>query len=328
MHELVADDKNNTYLLTRPTFNIQVENDDYGIPEVVHQYQGYGRETIDLDANAAVIITPIPTSFGTGISLILRARPQIESYLMITDSNQAAIHRHGYPYFQLKLADADGQQIPVDQIAAMDGVTVDINPRTELYTNKESEILTLNASGVPQANVYQDMAIKELARAMNTPNMFLGMADGVTEASAIPVLSVYYDSIASEQFQIAYDYQHQLIDRVILYKLGGKPGDSKLVFNNPNPSNQLMKSQYLNSVVTLTPGNPFALMDANDMLQELGIDKEVKSDEILKTLQPQLNNQTKQQPLIADTEVQNPIQIKKPKKPKKQKLEPEEIPLE
>ena len=318
MQEIVEDNSGNVFLITRPTYNIIIEKNDVGQPELIHQYIGVGKEPIDLPSSSAVIITPIPASYGNGISLILRAQPQIEQYLMVLDSNSAAIHRHGYPIFHLKLADQDGEAMPIDQIAALDGVTTDLDAHKEMSTNKQSEILTLNQTGVPQAGNYRDLAIKDLAMAMNTPNMFLGMADGVTEASAIPVLSVYYDSISSEQFQIAMDYQKQLIDPIILYKLGARPGESKLVFNNPNSANQLDKAGLIHLIATSTPTAPFSIMTQDEQRAELGLDPSNALQSLPKVIAPA--GQTGQKSSIYDPSSALPVN--------KTKLEPEEIPPE
>jgi hypothetical protein len=123
--------------------------------------------------------------------------------------------------------------------------------------------------------------------------MFLGMADGVTEASAIPVLSVYYDSISSEQFQIAMDYQRQLIDPILLFKYGAKAGESKLVFNNPNPQNQLNKANLIKTITTATPLAPFSIMGANELRTELGLDPSNDLQKLPITPQAQPNPATK-----------------------------------
>jgi len=232
---------------------------------------GYSAQTITLDAKDAIMVMPIMTADGLGVSLIERAKKQIEWYDKISTATADAIYRHGNPVWQISLGGPNGEQAPADVIAGMESITTDLDARAELVTNATSAIKELNAGGVPNAQAYGDWCLSNLAVAMGIPELFFGMGHRSTDATAKHSVRTFYDDVASEQFTIAAQYQDKLIDDMILVSLGRKPGEAKFTFNNPNPENDIEKADYLLKLANINPMDPYALMSLDEQKQYLGI---------------------------------------------------------
>jgi hypothetical protein len=208
-----------------------------------------------------------------GISLIERARNQIEWHFMVSQASADSIWRHGYPKWDIQLGEPDGSQVPVDIISGMEGVTTDLKPTSEMVMNAMSKVVELDKGGIPQIEQYANWALQELAAAIGVPELFFGMGHRSTEATAGHALRAFYDAVATDAFTVAQQYQVQLIDDIILPKFKANPGDAVLQFNNPNPANQTEKAQYLQTVIALNPMNPEWILSLDEIRSELGIQK-------------------------------------------------------
>jgi hypothetical protein len=296
IHEIApTNDGTGIALVTRASRDFTTEEDDSGnvlkFKQRIMADPNTGRaifmkKEVELPAEKAIQIIPIPTSDRLGISLIERARNQIEWHYMVSQSSADSIWRHGYPKWDIQLQEQDGSQIPTDVIAGMEGVTTDLKPTSEMVMNALSKVVELDKGGIPQVESYSNWALTELAAAIGVPELFFGMGHRSTEATATVQLRAFYDSVATDGFSIAQQYQSALIDDIILPDLGAKGGDSVLQFQNPNPENQSAKADYLAKVIALNPMNPEWLLSRDELLAELGIQKS-NDDMTLQQPQPQ-----------------------------------------
>ena len=269
-------------LVTRCSRDFSTKCDQYGNIGAYEQYinpMGVQRgpsnpmltKPIVLEPNNAIQITPIPTADGKGVSIIERAWKQIDWYNQVNQASADAIWRHGHPKWNVKM-DLDGGIAPADVVAGMESPTTDLNALSEMITNKAMvDIQELDKGGVPNVQMYGDWALQQLAASMTIPESFFGLGHRSNEATASVVLRAFYDGKATEQFAIASQYQSSLIDDLILEDLGANPGDVKLVFNNPNPANDLSKAQALAAMVGINLTNPEWLMTQAQQQEYMGI---------------------------------------------------------
>ena len=217
-----------------------------------------------------MMIIPMPTSSGRGVSLFIRAKKQIDWHFMVNQASADSIWRHGYPKYEINLASEDGSPVPVSAIDGMEGATSDLGPRSELLMNATSRIVELDKGGVPQVESYGKWALTELCAAIGTPEELLGLGAGSTEATANVKLQAFYDQCFADGCVIASQYQRQLIDRVLLPKLKAKPGASRLAFNHPNPRKLLEIAQTVKAIAEINPMDPEFLLTRDEQLALLG----------------------------------------------------------
>jgi hypothetical protein len=279
IHEIADTQGGSWRLVTRSSKDFVREDDEFGnIKQFTQKVMGkLGTlapiRVIELPMDKAISITPIPTADGQGVSLIERAARQIEWHDKISQASADSIWRHGYPKWNIQLQDASGGQVPSDVIAQMEGVTTDLNPKSEFVMNALSKIAEVDRGALTQVQDYGMWALQELAAALGIPESFFGLGQRSQQASSETAMGAFYDAVATDQFTIASQYQDQLIDDRILPELGAKAGDVALVFNNPNPKNDLMKAQSLQAIVGINPMNPTWLLSQEEQLAYLGIHK-------------------------------------------------------
>ncbi len=279
IHEVATTQDGGWRLVTRSSKDFTREDDIFGNPEkYVQKIAGkpgmlVPLKVIELPVDKAITITPIPTADGTGVSLFERAARQIDWHDMIAQASADSIWRHGYPKWNISLQDANGGQVPADIIASMEGVTTDLNPKSEFIMNALSKIVEVDRGALTQVQDYGMWALQELAASLGIPESFFGLGQRSQQASSETALMAFYDAIATDQFTVASQYQDQLIDDRILPELGAKAGDVTLVFNNPNPSNDLKKAQSLQAIIGINPMNPEWLLSQEEQLAYLGIHK-------------------------------------------------------
>jgi hypothetical protein len=277
IHEVAPLDGGGWGLVTRPSKDFLAVEDQFGNVDEYLQFvkrEGHGlNEPIHLPASKAIQITPIPTSDGSGVSLIERAMRQVDWYYMISQSSADSIWRHGYPNWQVNLSEEGGKQVPVDIISGMEGVLTDKKPTSELVMNAASHVVELDKAGVPQVETYGNWTFSQLAAAMGVPELFFGQGHRSTEATATIQLMAFYDQVSTDALCIAGDYQRALLDPYILPELGAQKGQARLVFNNPNPQNALQKAQYCAQAVAIFPMDP--VMTKQQVQAELGLEPDI-----------------------------------------------------
>lgn len=284
IHEIAQTQDGGWRLVTRSSKDFMREDDEFGntqrfIQKVMGSMGQFAPvKTIELPADKAIAIMPIPTADGQGVSLIERAWSQIEWHDKISQASADSIWRHGYPKWNIQLQDASGGQVPADVIAQMEGVTTDVNPRSEFVMNALSKIAEVDRGALTQVQDYGMWALQELAAALGIPESFFGLGQRSQQASSETAMKAFYDAVATDQFTIASQYQDQLIDNLIIPELAAefpdtKAGDVALVFNNPNPDNDLKKAQSLKAITDINPMNPQWLLSQEEQLAYLGIHK-------------------------------------------------------
>lgn len=271
-HEIADANDGSKVLVTRCTRDFVPREDDKGQIECLEQHLlgQYALKPVELAPEKAIMIIPIPTSTGRGISLFVRARRQIDWHTMVNQASADSIWRHGYPKWEFSLASEDGSPVPANVTGGMEGVSSDLGPNSELMTNAASRIIELDKGGILQVESYGKWALTELCAAIGTPEELLGLGAGSTEATANVKLQAFYDICYADGCTVASQYQRQLVDRVILPDLGYEPGESKLQFNHPNPRKLLEVAQTLQAIASINPMDAEWLLTRDEQLGLLG----------------------------------------------------------
>lgn len=195
-----------------------------------------------------------------GLPLVSRCMDDIIRDTEIVDATAASIKRHGYPRYHVKVG-TTGQTMPDTVLSTMGSQFEELEADHEWVTPRDVDITNIDTTGIQNTKLYGDWAIQRLCAALGTPEEMLGLGRGSTEATANVRLQAWYDRIATLQRRFAAQWNSQIVDRMT-----GKEGLVRLVFNDPNPTDDNMKAQTVAALLALGVNAPITLNEARAML--------------------------------------------------------------
>ncbi len=195
-----------------------------------------------------------------GLPLVSRCMDDIIRDTEIVDSTAASIKRHGYPRYHVKVG-LTGQTMPDTVLSTMGSQFEELEADHEWVTPRDVDIVNIDTTGIQNTKLYGDWAIQRLCAALGAPEEMLGLGRGSTEATANVRLQAWYDRISTLQHRFAAQWNAQIVDRMT-----GKEGLVRLVFNDPNPTDDVLKAQTVASLLGLGVSSPITLNEARAML--------------------------------------------------------------
>ena len=272
------------YYVPISSVNMLPSYDDNGRIKEFHQYVGdtaYNAEPITLPLDKCILLVLQPSLVDIGVSQISRAQEAIQRHYDISKASAEVIWRHGYPKWDITLGNPDGSEAPADIPARIEGVTSDLAPGSELTTNPLVNIETLDSQGIPQIESYGRWALSEVAVAMSCPRTIVGIQEGA-EATAIESMRNYYNRLFSEAQTVQSSIQEDIIDPYLMTK-GYRPGDVNIIFNHPDPNRNIQVAQYVSTLMSMDPFDPYSIFTKEDYADILGkkLDTASKTDDLV-----------------------------------------------
>ena len=207
-----------------------------------------------------------------GIGLLESAWDDIKRDLDTVEGSAAAIRRHGFGIWHVKVSSTDPErEIEPAEINEAQNTVKKLSSKTEIVTTGNIDILPLNETGQTNVTLYADWSVLRLCTALGIPGELLGLRQGTTDATAVTRIENFYKKIQTYQVMMAEAVNTQFIDN-ILRSMGKQPGTVWIEFADPTPEDNIKRAAYLQTLSSLTPGDPFAIMSREQMQTYLGID--------------------------------------------------------
>ena len=201
-----------------------------------------------------------------GRSLIQRAYDDIMRDTKTAEGTAAAIERHGFPKFHVRVG-AEGEEVAKEDLDAIGTQFESLSAKHDFVTCRDVEIGAIDTGGLPGADVFSNISTSRLCAALGVPAEVLGLDyKGSTEATANVRLRVWYDKCAAIQRRVAPVYSQQVIDQIT-----GVPGAVKLVFNDPNPFDEQTTAEWIGKIMQATPLDPFAVLPQEWVQKKFGV---------------------------------------------------------
>jgi hypothetical protein len=242
-------------LVTRCSRDFDLVTNSSGFLVAIRQYDPAGKIVAEVPAGQAFVLMPMLTSEGFGKSLLEQCYDPLMWWDMISRASADAIWRHGHPIYNVEVQGVDGKLAPMDVMTGMEGVTNDLNPRSELVTSALAQIKELGVNGIPQVNAYLEWALMNICASSSVPEELFGLGKGNTGLLAVSKWGIFYDKVAAIHHCCEPQIDAQIIDPLCIEE-GAAVGDAHWVFNNPNSQNDLEKIQFVKALKDLDQIDP------------------------------------------------------------------------
>ena len=237
---------------------------------------GY-RQTVRRD-NSTLVVELRPEDLfvvDLHMPLIKRAYKDVLNDIAVADATATSIQRHGYPRYHIKLG-APGEVVSSDALRAHGQKFEDLKPNNEWVTTADVVIDNIDKEGIQQALAYTNWTVQRLSAALGVPEEMLGLGRGSTEATANVRLQAFYDKIGSIQQRFAQALNKQVIDL-----LTGRPGEIWLKFNDVSPEDEMKGAQFIATLLSATPIDPWSIITPEWAREYLGIEVEEELEDVL-----------------------------------------------
>ena len=206
------------------------------------------------------------TGYPYGQSLIQRALDDIIRDTKTAESTAAAIERHGFPKYHVRVG-REGETVQEEDMAAVSKTFKDINAKNEFITPYDVLMKNIDEGGLPNVSQYNDITLTRMCAALGVPEELLGLRRGTTDATAVSRIQVFYKKVENRQKQLSRAHNLQVID-----KITQEPGAVKLVFNDVSPQDEAAKAEWIVKMMEATPLDPFAVLPLEWIQERIGIE--------------------------------------------------------
>jgi len=241
-------------ILIRDSSTFDIDSDQFG------RIKSFTQDIVDkpkvtLLPKQVVHIQLLPSCDVYGISLIARAYDDIMRDAMTSEATAAAIKRHGFMKWHIKVG-MPGEDVDDDVIDAISSGFEDIETDNEFTTTADVDIIGLDAGGLQQAEEYSNVSLMRVAAALGVPEELLGIRRGSTDATAVVRVDTFLRTkISAIQRTIAREYTLSYIDQLVT------PGQVKLIFNDVREEAEVEKAEWISKMLTATNTNPEAMTE-------------------------------------------------------------------
>jgi len=248
-------------LIARSTENIlPIHDPESGDIIGWRQVFGDNAPSVEINASQAIVIVPIPALKKIGVSLIERAKKEIDAHETMNESSAEAIHRMGYPSMEINIE--SGADIPVDVPQRIgEEYQRGRGPASDFVTAQGTKMIEHSINGVSHVRDYQDWALLNMAIVTGTPPSEVGIAEN-SEATANRHYQAYYKRISAEQSVVTSQVQEQIINNLILRRLGRDAGTITFEWDNPDGEDLKRRADTVKLLMSVDPMNPYAIITA------------------------------------------------------------------
>lgn len=246
--------------------------------EIVHTDTGLLKEYVqvqDENTGKGIKLKPeqithlvlIPQSGSLyGMSMVKRAYDDIMRDVKIASASTEAISRHGFKKYHVQVGQT-GEIIEESVMTEISNKFQDMETKNEWVTCRDVDISNIDEGGLEQIDKYNDISLSRVCAAIGIPEELLGLRKGSTDATAVSRIKAFFKKIQTFQRAVAQCYNINVIDRKI-----GTPGKVRMVFNDPDPSDEAIKAEWISKIMKASPADPFAVLPSEWIQQEFNID--------------------------------------------------------
>ncbi len=269
--ELVGTRGNGGEIITvmpRNPIDFEINYDDKGIIKDYTQVQDENTGTgIKLKPDQILHLVLLPQS-GThyGMAMMKRAYDDIIRDTKVADASTTAMFRHGFKKYHIKVG-REAELIPDTVISDISKQFEDIETKNEFTTCHDIEIKNIDEGGLEKVKEYNEISLMRLCSAIGVPSELVGLRQGTTDNTAVVRVKAFFKKIQTFQKFVAQCYNVNVFDRRT-----GKPGSVRLVFADPDPSDEAEIASYISKVMMASPQNPFSVFPIEFIQKRFNID--------------------------------------------------------
>jgi len=242
-----------------PSWTFEIEKDEYGRVVKYVQYKDGGL------LSRSQVLQPDEMVVFNWLWLLHRAYDDVMRDAKCIDGISESILRHGFPKYHIKVGQP-GEKPGTTALTTISSQFQKLRPNMEFATPRDVDIINVDAGGVPNAMMYNNITVQRVCSALGVPEEILGLGRGSTEATANVRLQAFYDKISALQKALSRAYQ-PIIDKYV-----GREGVAVLHFNDVSPVDELMKIQYIEKAAKLNAIDPEFLLSRTEMRDYLGLE--------------------------------------------------------
>jgi len=262
-------------VVPRNPIDFEIEYDEYGVIKNYVQVQdentGTGKK-LKPELITHIVLLPVSSSLY-GLSLMKRAYDDIIRDTKVADASTTAMFRHGFKKYHIKVG-REAELIPEDVLKDVKDEFEDLDVKNEFVTPHDIDIRNIDEGGLEKVEEYNGISLMRVAAAIGIPEELLGLRRGSTDNTAVSRIKAFFKKIQTFQRFIAQAYNTNVFDRRT-----GKPGSVKLVFSDPDPSDEAEIAGYISKVMMASPQTPFQVFPAKWIQKRFGIEGELIDDE-------------------------------------------------
>ncbi|MDD2625941.1 MAG: hypothetical protein PHI87_00110 [Candidatus Methanomethylophilus sp.] len=262
-------------IYNRPAECFDFAEDAYGnIIAYIQHYDTDGNSIapITLEPKNTIHLKLIPRSDASyGLSLMRRAEDDINRDIDCIESIAKGIKIHGTPKYltRINANSPDAPPLSDTEFDTLKKEFEDINAKDSFVVEGDIETSMLDVAGVTGVQEYSAVTLERVCAALGIPEELVGMRKGSSDATAVSRINAFFKKIQTFQMTLA-----QAINTAIIDPAVGQPGKIWIVFNDPDPSDNLKEAQYVESLGRVDPLDAFSVMSAEQMRSRLGIDED------------------------------------------------------
>ena len=238
-----------------------------------------------------------------GLPLIERAYDDIKRDAVIATGTAKSIERHGFPRFHITMGQP-GESVTQTDIDAVAKAFDSLKPQHEMATAADVKIENIDNQGVQNTKLYSEWSMQRVTSAMGVPEEMIGLGRGVLTGEVRS--EWFYDKISTLQKRFARQWNTQVFDKWAV-ATGGKPGVTKIVFNDVSPIDESKTADLIQKL--LTSVDQWQIVTPEWCRKRLGIDE----DEFQKWADEQ--NKIDEEQMKLHPPLPNPFQPKDAPKP-------------
>jgi hypothetical protein len=242
-------------LAPRSPIDFNIDYDDKGIIKSYTQVQDENTGTgtkLKPDQITHLVLLPQSGSLY-GLSLMKRAYDDIIRDTKVADASSTAMFRHGFKKYHVKVG-REAELIPDDILDDIRKKFEDIEVKNEFITPHDIEIKNIDEGGLEKIEEYNDVSLMRVAAALGVPEELVGLKRSSTDNTGTQRIKAFYKKIQTFQGFVAQCYNTNVIDRKT-----GTPGKIRLIWNDPDPSDENLIATYISKVMMASPQDPFAV---------------------------------------------------------------------
>jgi len=237
-----------------------------------------------------------------GLSIMKRAYDDIIRDTKVSDASSTAMYRHGFKKYHVKVG-KEGERIEDSVLSAVMKKFENVETKNEFVTPHDIEILNIDEGGLEKVEEYNEISVMRVAASIGIPEELLGLRRGSTDNTAVSRIKAFYKKIQTFQGFIAQCYNTNVFDR-----RSGTPGKIRMVFNDPDPSDEVEISGWISNLMKATPADPFSVLPKEWIQQKFNIDTGDLTNEPATTAPKEVPGQKGQEPPAKEPPgVQQPI---------------------
>jgi hypothetical protein len=215
----------------------------------------------------------IPSSVY-GVSMIGANYDSIVRKVKTDDGIGAAIERHGFPKYHVRVGNAsEGVIPPSDVITDIAEDFENINAKNEFVTTDLIDIRPIDYRGIEHIEEYFEYFLSLLSSGFMVPEIIMGLGKNITEASSKVKMQAFERSIIAYQKRLSYQVEKDIFSKITDERV-------ELRWNDISPQDEVDKAKWVRELIL--PNDPYGILTKDEIRKIFNYPEMEKAEEVEK----------------------------------------------